>query len=402
MRVPSLFTRGESIVYERCTEVRGGFRNPRLPPSERLSIYVDKVLPDSLKELVPQATRSTTRTSCARSPRFYPQGAGRRLFDFGCGSGGFLLEARKAGFEVMGLELNKDLAAFVESRYGIPVHQGLIDDPSFAGEKFNIILSAQVFEHLLDPARTLLDLKQHLETPGYVLIEVPNQLAIKETLRRGATMDDSHLFYFSARALSLDARGLRLRGAQGAGGPAALPALRGGAKLAALAARRRHLAGRRAAGQDRPLGAGEAQVDARALRGGAARPPAPRRGRHPVLLAEMASRLGHIGGEKVDTFEDLGQGFAIARIGLPRLKPLAWPPDRRHDGRDRFPRRRSASRHVSPEPATQQERNGQPDGTVASARPAASSKVSGAPPSTTAGAPCWRSTAAARGRWPGR
>lgn len=201
VRVPSLFTRREFIVYERCRKCGVVFRNPRLPPSERLSIYVDKVLPDALKELVPKNQIHYAHI-LREIGRFYPRGAGRRLFDFGCGSGGFLLEAKKAGFEVMGLELNKDLAAFVESRYGIPVHRGLIDDPAFAAEKFNIVLSAQVFEHLLDPRQTLLDLKQHLEAPGFVLIEVPNQLAIKETLRRGATMDDSHLFYFSARALS--------------------------------------------------------------------------------------------------------------------------------------------------------------------------------------------------------
>lgn len=201
VRVPSLFTEAEFIVYERCRHCGVVFRNPRLPPSERLSIYVDKILPDSLKELVPRNQLHYAHI-LREINHLYPQGAPRRLFDFGCGSGGFLLEAQKAGFEVMGLELNKDLAHFVRSRYGIPVHQGLIDDPAFANEKFNLILSAQVFEHLLDPRQTLLDLKKHLAAPGYVLIEVPNQLAIKETLRRGATMDDSHLFYFSARALS--------------------------------------------------------------------------------------------------------------------------------------------------------------------------------------------------------
>lgn len=200
-RCPSLFTAGEFIVYERCHGCGVVFRNPRLPPSERLSIYVDKVLPDSLKELMPRNQVHYAHI-LREIGRLYPQDAGRRLFDFGCGSGGFLLEAQKAGFEVMGLELNKDLAAFVRGRYGIPVHQGLIDDPAFAAERFNIILSAQVFEHLLDPRQTLLDLKQHLVKPGFVLIEVPNQLAIKETLRRGETLDDSHLFYFSARALS--------------------------------------------------------------------------------------------------------------------------------------------------------------------------------------------------------
>lgn len=200
VRVPSLFTRGESIVYEKCRRCGVVLRNPRLPPSERLSIYVDKILPAAQKELLPKNQLHYAHI-LRELARFYPEDAGRRLCDFGCGAGGFLLEARKAGFDVMGLELNKDLARHVRDRYQIPVFQGLIDHPDFTAERFQVILSAQVFEHLLDPRQTLLDLKRHLEPPGFVLIEVPNQRAIKERLRRGATMDDSHLFYFSARAL---------------------------------------------------------------------------------------------------------------------------------------------------------------------------------------------------------
>lgn len=200
VRVPSLFNRGEFIVYEKCQRCGVVLRNPRLPPSERLSIYEDKILPDAQKALLPKNQLHYAHI-LREINRLYPEGAPRRLFDFGCGAGGFLLEARKAGFDVMGLELNKDLAQFVRDRYQIPVFQGLIDHPDFAQERFNLILSAQVFEHLLDPRQTLLDLKKHLEAPGFVLIEVPNQLAIKERLRRGATMDDSHIFYFSAKAM---------------------------------------------------------------------------------------------------------------------------------------------------------------------------------------------------------
>jgi cyclopropane fatty-acyl-phospholipid synthase-like methyltransferase len=128
-------------------------------------------------------------------------GGGRRLLDFGCGAGGFLLEARSAGFEVMGLELNRELARHVTAAYGIPVHQGLVEAPEFAGERFDVILSSQVFEHLLDPRATLVVLRDHLNDSGLVLIEVPNLHDIRERLRRGSTMDDSHIFYFSRRSL---------------------------------------------------------------------------------------------------------------------------------------------------------------------------------------------------------
>ena len=200
-RRSSLFNKGEFIVYEQCTDCGVVMRNPRMPPNLRLSIYEDKILPDDQKRLLPR-NQLHYAYMLRWIERLYPSGAPRRLFDFGCGAGGFLLEAQKVGWDCMGLELNKDLARFVTESYGIPVYQGLVDDESFADERFNIVLSAQVFEHLLDPPQALVDLKAHLDDPGFVLIEVPNQLAFKERLKRGRTMDDSHLFYFSAAALS--------------------------------------------------------------------------------------------------------------------------------------------------------------------------------------------------------
>ena len=200
-RRPSLFNQGEQIVYEHCTGCGVVMRNPRMPPNLRLSIYEDKILPDDQKLLLPR-NQLHYAYMLRWIERLYPADAPRRLFDFGCGAGGFLLEAQKAGWDCMGLELNKDLARFVTEKYGIPVYQGLVDDESFAEERFNIVISAQVFEHLLDPRQALVDLRAHLDEPGFVLIEVPNQLAFKERLKRGRTMDDSHLFYFSAASLS--------------------------------------------------------------------------------------------------------------------------------------------------------------------------------------------------------
>lgn len=44
-----------------------------------------------------------------------------------------------------------------------------------------------------------------------------------------------------------------------------------------------------------------------------------------ALLDAMARRLGHVGGETVETWSDADHGFAIGRIGQPHLLPLPWP-----------------------------------------------------------------------------
>jgi SAM-dependent methyltransferase len=210
-RVPSLFTDGEFIAYERCGTCDVVFRNPRLPDRERVAKYEEKpVLPEQTH--IDPLSQAHCHHLAQRLRQRLPSSTRGRLLDFGCGAGGFLLEARKAGFDVAGLEVGRALARFVTSTYGIPVFCGEVNDPAFAGERFDVIVSRQVFEHLVDPRGTLEALIPHLARPGLLLIEVPNLRHVRERLRRGATMDDSHLFYFSRNSLSrmLEACGFRV------------------------------------------------------------------------------------------------------------------------------------------------------------------------------------------------
>lgn len=200
-RVPSLFKEREFIRYDRCVTCDIVFRNPRLPLSVRIEGYRDRAFTATRKALTPR-TQAHYRYVVRRLLELLPPGTGRRVFDFGCGAGGFLLEATKAGLEPYGLELNRDLAQHVTQTYGIPVHCGQISDADFPVDRFDLIVSFQVFEHLMDPRGVLQSLGRHLAPRGLLLIEVPNLHDSRERWRRGATMDDSHLFYFNRTSLS--------------------------------------------------------------------------------------------------------------------------------------------------------------------------------------------------------
>lgn len=198
-RVPSLFSEGEFLNYERCSDCGTVRRNPRLGAGNRLDRYENDALRPEQK-LILAKNQVHYRYMLALIESHRPVGC--RFLDFGCGSGGFLREAKDAGYDVSGLELSKGLASFVRDEYGVQVYQGLVDDENFTDAMFDVIVSSQVFEHLLDPRATLRMLLKHLRRPGLVLIEVPNLNALAERLRRGSTMDDSHLFYFTASSLS--------------------------------------------------------------------------------------------------------------------------------------------------------------------------------------------------------
>lgn len=201
-RVPSLFEADRYLCYERCNRCDVVFQNPRLPAAERERRYREKPRETGGLELDDKSQVHYAQM-LKRIVSLVPSAKGERLLDFGCGTGGFLVEARAAGFDGMGLELGEDLARHVEEVHRFPVHSGLISDPVFRDEKFGVIVSSQVFEHLLDPLQALRDLREHLVAPAVLLIEVPNLRDTRERVQRGKTMDDSHLFYFSKKSLGL-------------------------------------------------------------------------------------------------------------------------------------------------------------------------------------------------------
>ncbi len=211
VRVASLWNAREYITYERCDQCDVVFRNPRLPDAERVHKYVEKPL--EVQQPNKPLSRIHYHYMLRNVRRLQGKRPAGRLMDFGCGAGDFLIEARALGFDVMGLEVNRALARDVQAKTNIPVFCGLVDDPAFAQETFDVVVSSQVFEHLTDPRRTLLSVTRHLRSGGILLVEVPNLSHFKERLRRGSTMDDSHLFYFNRRSLCalLESAGLRVR-----------------------------------------------------------------------------------------------------------------------------------------------------------------------------------------------
>ena len=95
-----------------------------------------------------------------------------RLLDVGCGDGGFLLKARRMGFECHGLEPGGRGAPGLE-RAGIPVATCPLDRFEGHDNAFDVITLNHVFEHLLDPVGALRKIQTLLAPGGRVLIRMP-------------------------------------------------------------------------------------------------------------------------------------------------------------------------------------------------------------------------------------
>jgi 2-polyprenyl-3-methyl-5-hydroxy-6-metoxy-1,4-benzoquinol methylase len=95
-----------------------------------------------------------------------------RLLDVGCGNGVFLLRAKAAGWDTVGLE--PDPAAVAAAREsGSDVRQGTLESSVVSGP-FDVITAAHVIEHVHEPSLFLKRIFDLLTKGGYVWIATPN------------------------------------------------------------------------------------------------------------------------------------------------------------------------------------------------------------------------------------
>lgn len=92
------------------------------------------------------------------------------IADFGCGKGGLLHAFQKRGYQnLKGIELSKGCQDFIHASYSFPV----VAKP-VAGEKFNLVTSCQIFEHLLNPLQTVHSLLDCVKDEGFFYVDVPD------------------------------------------------------------------------------------------------------------------------------------------------------------------------------------------------------------------------------------
>lgn len=138
---------------------------------------------------------------------FFDEGAGRRLFDFGCGAGAFLEIAHERGFEPYGVDLSR---AAVEHARTLPHGQNAyfgspLDAPEIAAGGFDVITMWSVLAHLPEPVKDLTMLHDLLAPQGALLILTVNANAIylKSMWNGWDGFTENHLKFFSPATLPI-------------------------------------------------------------------------------------------------------------------------------------------------------------------------------------------------------
>ncbi len=126
---------------------------------------------------------------------------GKKVLDFGCGNGGFLSFAKKSAQKVVGVELQKSMQEYYNSK-GLKVYENI----NQIEEKFDYITVFHVLEHIKNPIVLLEKLSEKLNEGGKIIIEVPNSNdALLTVYKNNAFMNftywSCHLFLFNAKNL---------------------------------------------------------------------------------------------------------------------------------------------------------------------------------------------------------
>ncbi len=161
-------------------------------------------MPDSLRYAASTRVEfEVTGMMCARIPR------SSRVLDIGCGTGSISsLVIAECNAKLVGIEPDPDRAEACRSR-GIATVCGYYNDQT-ADElgAFDVIMFADVLEHVPDPVSLLERAAQHLTRTGCVIVSVPNvaHWTIRWSLLRGrfdyqptGIMDATHLRWFTSR-----------------------------------------------------------------------------------------------------------------------------------------------------------------------------------------------------------
>jgi len=97
-----------------------------------------------------------------------------RLLDIGCGMGYFLLACRGCGYDVEGMDISADSAAYVRGELEIPVAVGTIDGVDYPPASFDIITMWHFLEHAREPVKYIEKARQWLKPDGILVVDVPN------------------------------------------------------------------------------------------------------------------------------------------------------------------------------------------------------------------------------------
>lgn len=198
---------GKLVSCQNCETV---FFSPRPTPEELESFY------NSISYRECYKNSAMTGESFARSRyqqlhglvnRYAPSllsKQNKHFLDIGCGEGDLLSVAAKDGWEITGTELSQKAVDRANSLLNNKVLTGDIHSLDLPHNFYDLITIYHVIEHLLDPVKTITQIKQLLKPGGLAFIETPNIGSLGAKIRGekwSHITPPEHITYFQPSSL---------------------------------------------------------------------------------------------------------------------------------------------------------------------------------------------------------
>ncbi len=136
-----------------------------------------------------------------------------QVLEIGCSSGatGMVIKQKFPDVEYIGMDSNKKLAEIAQTRLDRVIVSDIdkvqLDTLGFKKESIDLIICADVLEHLYDPWKILFDLRGYLTPDGKVLASIPNIQYINNIINllhggwkydeNGGLLDATHIRFFT-------------------------------------------------------------------------------------------------------------------------------------------------------------------------------------------------------------
>ena len=173
---PSLHETGRHGDLLACVEC-GTVQQPLLPEGDALHALYREMSDDAYL-----GEEGGRRATAARLlDLIAAQVGGGRLLDVGCGHGLLLDEARSRGYETVGLELSRSAARHAREALGLDVREAPVED--FADDEgFDVVVLADVLEHLDDPVAAVQRCAGLLRSGGVLCVVTPDPSSVTARL----------------------------------------------------------------------------------------------------------------------------------------------------------------------------------------------------------------------------
>jgi len=186
-----------------CTRCGLAYTSPKLDERETDELYRKFYRPEGAisDEHIHSHEREAEKRVLWLTERY--QQAGAKLLEIGCSEGIMLRRLRDDfGFTVRGVEPFAPYAEHGIKHWGLSVEKTFFPAPAI-NEKFDVVASMHVIEHLHQPAAFLSEIGMVLKPNGYVFLETPNLWAPRRGRIGAAHFPAPHLQIFSPRSISL-------------------------------------------------------------------------------------------------------------------------------------------------------------------------------------------------------